>query len=270
MSNDPLRVDRLLFNKLFNLTCMGLVRHFCFLCEAPLAAGASQAFSRIVCRTCHEALPGSKARRCQTCALTTGQCQCVPTGDWQTAAVSYSGLSARWVSRFKNTGNTQMARHMAELTSVPIYAAMDERWPINNALILTPLVIPIPSSRERLRERGHNPAQIFASHLCRALKRRHGVRCELLKDLLLRPSNQTHQLALSKAARETNLKDAFQINLSRFKSLATQRSVILVDDVMTTGATLNNAKAVLKNAGFSSVHCAVFARTELPGFLAST
>jgi predicted amidophosphoribosyltransferase len=115
---------------------------------------------------------------------------------------------------------------------------------------ITPILIPIPLHRERLRERGYDQALELARPLAREL------RLPLLDDALLRLRNTPAQSRLDAAHRRRNLRDAFA-----WRSTASVPAhVVLIDDVMTTGATLHAAARTLRRAGVQRVDAWVCAR----------
>jgi ComF family protein len=116
------------------------------------------------------------------------------------------------------------------------------------------LLLPIPLSDARLRERGYNQAWELARRIGKALH------CHADARLLLRVKDTPHQLAFPPAQRAGNVRAAFAVEPRRLGELR-GRSVTLVDDVMTTGATLAEASRTLLQAGASEVHVWVVART---------
>ena len=118
------------------------------------------------------------------------------------------------------------------------------------------LLLPIPLSAERLRERGYNQAWELARRLARALN------CRAEARLLLRVKDTPHQLALAPDQRAGNVRAAFAVEPRRRAELA-GATVTLVDDVMTTGATVSEAARVLLQAGAARIHVWVVARTPL-------
>ena len=116
------------------------------------------------------------------------------------------------------------------------------------------LLLPIPLSDARLRERGYNQAWELAQRLGRAL------RCATDARLLLRVKDTPHQLALPPEQRAGNVRAAFAVEPRRRAELRGRR-VTLVDDVMTTGATVAEATRSLLQAGASEVGVWVVART---------
>lgn len=112
------------------------------------------------------------------------------------------------------------------------------------------VVAEVPMHRRRVRERGYNQAGLLASELAR----RSGLRHE--PDLLERVSLVHSQAASpSRLARIANVRGAF-----RAKSGARSRRVLLVDDVSTTGSTLNECAAALRAAGAREIHGLVIAK----------
>lgn len=116
-------------------------------------------------------------------------------------------------------------------------------------------VVPIPLSRQRLRERGYNQAALLAQQLKPS---------PLHTDLLWRLQDTAAQAQLTRAQRLRNLRHSFAINPCQAALLKNCR-VLLIDDVMTTGATLHSAARVLRQAGGArEVHACVLARTPAP------
>jgi ComF family protein len=116
------------------------------------------------------------------------------------------------------------------------------------------LLLPIPLSSERLRERGYNQAWELARRIGRALD------CPADSRLLLRIKDTPHQLAFPRDQRADNVRAAFAIEPRRLAQVR-GLSVTLVDDVMTTGATVSEAARTLLKAGATSVDVLVLART---------
>jgi ComF family protein len=119
-------------------------------------------------------------------------------------------------------------------------------------------VLPVPLSATRLRERGYNQAWEIARRLARRLG------CATDAHLLLRIHDRPHQLALPPDRRVANVRGAFAVEPRRLAELR-GREVVIVDDVMTTGATAAEITRVLLHAGALAVQCWVVARTPRPG-----
>ena len=109
----------------------------------------------------------------------------------------------------------------------------------------TPLLIPIPSSEKRMRERGYNQAERFASALLPTLMEA----VEFAPDALRRTERQS-QTRIPRAARESNVAGAFFVTDS---GKVSGRQVILIDDVVESAGTMNDARRALLSAGAADV-----------------
>ena len=118
------------------------------------------------------------------------------------------------------------------------------------------LIVPIPLSKERLQTRGFNQAWELAA----ALASQSGCTARLDGTLLLRVKNTRPQTELKREARLENVKGAFQIDPLRALDISGKR-VVLIDDVMTSGASLFTAASVLRAAGAAHITGIVLART---------
>jgi ComF family protein len=118
-------------------------------------------------------------------------------------------------------------------------------------------VLPIPLSAQRLAERGYNQSWLLARQLSPHNADAH---------LLLRTRDTPFQRTLPRTERLANLVDAFAVEPLRAAQLRGKK-VVLIDDVMTSGASLHTAARVLRQAGADKVSALVLARTEASGEL---
>lgn len=119
------------------------------------------------------------------------------------------------------------------------------------------LVLPVPLAAGRLRERGYNQAWELARRVARQLRVPAHAR------VLLRIRETAHQLGLDESDRVRNLRGAFLVD-PRHAHRVRGHTVALVDDVMTSGATGDEAARALRAAGAAQVHLWVLARTPAP------
>jgi ComF family protein len=219
----------------------------CALCRgwAPrrLCALCVQRFARAVprCRQCAIAIPDGMVL-CGACLKQP------PPYDAAVAAVDYDYPWDGLVQRFKFHAGLDLAGALAQRL---IDAVRDHGQP------LPQLVLPVPLSPARLRERGYNQAWEIARRVAPAL----GLSAEAR--LLLRMKDGPHQLALPPARRATNVRGAFALEPRRRAEVGA-RDIAIVDDVMTTGATAAEIATVLKRAGARFVQLWVIARTPAP------
>lgn len=207
--------------------------------------------ARPVCDACVQAF-AQPLNRCQTCALPlpAGMAQCgkcitaPPPLDRCLAAVRYAYSWATLVVEFKFQGHTGWAASLATLMrSAP--------W-VEPALDAADLLIPMPLSRQRLLERGFNQTLLLARALAPELTRH---------DVLLRVLDAPPQSALTRDERLQNVRNAYALDPMQ-AHLVANKHVVLLDDVMTTGASLHAAARVLRAAGAAHITGLVFARTE--------
>ncbi|KGM53367.1 competence protein ComF [Lysobacter daejeonensis GH1-9] len=216
----------------------------CLLCGDPgqdgrdLCAGCDRQlpWSGPACHRCALPLPAASEGDSATCTL----CEHEPPPLAHThAAFAYAAPLDRLLPRLKFHGELAAGRLMARLMA----EALAEQ-PLPEALV------PVPLHRRRLRERGYNQAREIAAPLARQL----GV--PLRDGLLQRIRHTRPQSRLDAEGRQGNLDDAFAV-VARGPLPA---HVALVDDVMTTGATLHAAAWALREAGVRRVDAWVCAR----------
>lgn len=125
------------------------------------------------------------------------------------------------------------------------------------------IVVPVPLFRARQRSRGFNQAQVLAEAGIAELHRcRPAWKLGLRSDVLRRVRDTRAQFALSPHLRRKNLRGAFRVESAE---AVREREVLLVDDIMTTGATARECARVLLRAGAAKVWVATYARAQAEG-----
>jgi ComF family protein len=209
-----------------------------------------------LCEPCLQRFAPSRAR-CAACArasaVTVTRCgQCLSLASAYSRCITGTDYAPPWdrlIADFKFHQQPELAGALSWLLQRAVAAAPRDHPDAGPALLL-----PVPLSRERLRERGYNQAW----ELARRLGRRLGLEADA--SVLQRSRDTAHQIGMSRSEREHNLRDAFWIEPSRSADLS-GRAVALVDDVLTTGATAHAAALALTRAGASRVDVWVIART---------
>ncbi len=169
-----------------------------------------------------------------------------PLTTWA-AEVAYDGELEQWIHRFKypQPGLAGLdARPAALLTALVADAAARLPHPRPR------LVIPVPIAPRRLRARGFHPAGMLAGAVARTLAARcaHGA--------LVTTRETASQTGLDRAARRRNVRGAYAAR----PGFLAERAVVLVDDVVTTGATLAACARALRRAGAREIHAVCVAR----------
>jgi ComF family protein len=215
----------------------------CLLCAAPATRGN-------LCLPCRDELPYLPPSRCPRCAApsfdeqTCGACLANPPQfDQVIAACSYAFPLDRLIQRLKFSGY---------LAAVPLLAdlLLEE---IERAQCRPDAILALPLSRERLRERGFNPSLEIA----RVLARETGI--ALVTEACVRVRHGQAQSALASSERQRNVRGAFACTASLHGL-----SIAVVDDVLTTGSTLNEVASVLRKSGAERVVGWIATRTPAP------
>ena len=215
----------------------------CLLCGA-----ASNA--QPLCPGCRDDLPWHHQPQCPQCAIPTpdgrvcGTClKHPPAFDCTHAALTYAFPADQMIPRLKYHGQLAIAPVLGACLAQAL-----EHAPRPDRLIAMPL------HPKRIRERGFN----HATEIARTVASRLGLPLDL--DSCQRIRDTPPQMGLKHNARRRNVRGAFTCS----EEIQGQR-IALIDDVMTTGTSLDELAATLKQAGAREVSCWVVARTLLPG-----
>ncbi len=169
-----------------------------------------------------------------------GQCiRTSPAFDETHAPYCYQGPMRYLISSLKFNRQFKNARLLGYLLAQQLAQTVE----------LPELIIPVPLHKTRFRERGFNQSIEIAKNLSRL------INIPIDTKHLSRTRDTPHQIDLPARMRQKNIKNAFQIN----KSLSAKHVAIL-DDVMTTGSTVNEIATILKKHGIEKVDIWVCAR----------
>ncbi len=211
-----------------------------------------------LCAECRLRFQTDASPRCPRCALpgiaglACGGCQREPPPFAACVAVADYGFPwDRLITRFKFQQQPELATLLAQALCEAVL-----RQPA--AVPPAQRVLPVPLSPTRLAERGYNQAWELARRVAAGL----GLPAEA--GWLLRLRDTPHQVGLSRAERERNLRDAMWLAPAAAAAVAGLH-LALVDDVLTTGVTAAAASRALLAAGAASVQVWVLARTPEPG-----
>ena len=207
-----------------------------------------------ICWECFRRIELRESGLCQVCGLkiegrithefTCSVCRDHPPAfDAARSAARFGGVLREVLHQFKYGQATCLCEDLADLLQGCVLA--------HYALEAVDLVVPVPLHGQKQRDRGYNQAALLASALASRLA------CPYAGDLLTRTRDTPTQTRLHVAQRRQNVRHAFAV---RGPEWVRGRTVVLVDDVMTTGATLSEVAATLKRAGAWRVWGATVAR----------
>ena len=171
---------------------------------------------------------------CPACA--SGKCEL----DWIRSACVYDDASRSAMLPFKHGGRVQYARFMSRAMI----------WALRDIDVDADIVMPVPLANRRLFKRGYNQATLLARPIANAM----GVRMDLDSVCRIHRPDMGHKNARERAENIHGVFSVVKPNNIRGKR------ILLVDDVMTTGATFSELRRVLMRAGASAVYGVTFCR----------
>jgi len=180
---------------------------------------------------------------CKKCQVGIWEAELLRALDGLICLWDYEGLAQKIIKKAKYQGQYDLLK----------FLVLSSKFEINNQISKflnnTNSIVPVPLFKKRLKERGFNQAEIIAKEISRVYK-------VPVANLLLRIRDTGHQVGRTRAERLNALKDAFVFDFG----YQIPNTVLLVDDVWTTGTTMKECYKVLKKAGIKKVYGLVLAR----------
>lgn len=202
------------------------------------------------CQSCRSQVELILEPYCQLCGTPKQEgAECLNCASWEYSFQAarawgrYSGALRKAILSLKKRHNIQLGFELAK-SMAQVLAAQE--WQID-------LVVPIPLAPQRLAQRGYNQAELLAKPLANMAGLRYAG------NILSRRHETVKQFELHAAQRWENLLGAFQAEAVEVRGAR----ILLVDDIMTTGATLNAGTIALKRAGARQVYTLTLAKTLL-------
>lgn len=202
-----------LWNFIFPLSCIGCARH-----------------ESVLCTECLSNIP---------LANKPAEKNIYPIFDYKHPTIK----RALWELKFKN--NKAVARPLAQALYDKMLEEMQELEIFHG--FTNPLLIPIPLSKKRKKARGYNQSEL----LCKELSFIDSVSFTLCINVLYKPLDTKQQTKTrSRSERKNNLRGCFAV---KHQEKIKDRNIILIDDIVTTGATISEARKVLKRSGAKKI-----------------
>lgn len=235
-----------LLNLLFPKFCLGCQKEGVYLCDDCRALLEISEFDYCLCETNPTIImPGHKNGKCQKCQdkKLSGLYFALPYKEKQ--------LTRKLIHQFKYQPYLKdLAKTLASILIEHFVVSgktADEIW--DNGVL-----VPVPSDKKKLKIRDYNQSEELAKELAKVLK------IPLISDNLIKIKSTKPQMELKKEEREKNLENVFQIKNPEELS---GKKIFLVDDVYTTGSTMQECAKVLKSADAKSVWGIAIARESL-------
>lgn len=216
----------------------------------PLSCLVCSAEGELLCFTCQTTACPPMTSRCYRCRqrLTDeanqslcNNCRTYSPLENVWAGTFYGGVAKLLVHKLKFERLSSVSRSMT--------AVMNSRLPFLSSDLI---IVPVPTATKRVRQRGYDQARLLARQLA---KLQHCSYQRLLGRL-----GQTRQVGAQRQQRLEQLQSVFYLYKQAGPKRRLPRRVLLVDDILTTGASLESAARVLKQAGIQHVDAAVFAQ----------
>jgi competence protein ComFC len=206
-----------------------------------------------VCSNCFAYLSFDFAMICLVCnkpsidGLTHPGCKSKYAIDGAFCAIAYKGIAKKLIYNFKYKPYlSDLNKFLVEL----FYESIIQQEIFQKAYKFSPILVPIPLSAKRLRQRGYNHAELLSVGLAEKL----GLK---QMNVLERIRETKSQFGLKLKERKENLKNAFTLN-TKYSML--NANIFLVDDILTSGSTLFEAAKILKKNGAKQVWGLTLAR----------
>ncbi len=222
----------------------------CLYCQQIISAEG------LLCSCCWQKLQFITEPKCNICSnpfeflisenLTCAAClKRRPAYDKAIVIFHYNEIIKKIISDLKYRDKTYIAKKLANFLINKAKKEIDE----------ADFIIAVPLHKKRLRHRKFNQSLIIIQFMLKNISKR-----KFYPDFLLRIKNTTPQVALSKKQRQKNLTDAFIIK-PKYREIVKNKNFLLIDDVITTGATLENCAKILKKSGAKKVVVLTIAKT---------
>ncbi len=225
----------------------------CLACEQIISADS------LFCEKCWVKLQFISEPNCTICAypfefqglsLICGKCLTKkPSFDKAIAIFRYNHLLRKIIGSLKYRDQTFLAQKFARLLLAKSKSELAD----------CDFIVAVPLHLKRLQKRKFNQAVLLAKNLVKLAPTK-----KFFPDFLVRTKNTKPQIELRKKERENNLKNVFAVN-KKYRELVRGKKILLIDDVMTTGATVENCAKTLKKCGARKVVVLTIARTALAG-----
>lgn len=204
-------------------------------------------YDLLFCEKCETKLVRTQGKRCKTCYAPEGLCDCQQVPKFFFRSVSpfvYEDSVKNSLLSLKTLKNKRLARFFAEEISELIKKKFKD--------VRFDAIIPVPLHKDREKERGYNQSKLLCEELSKKLN------APVMDKVLQQHDRAKLQHTLDYKLRRKNVKGIYRAGGIPIEC----QRVLLVDDIMTSGSTLNECSKMLRIEGVSKIYCASVARTK--------
>ncbi len=198
------------------------------------------------CSDCWQSMVPYKGPKCQRCgkplvsdvSIICGECINDEPAFISAASFGlYNGPLKKAINLLKYHGVKRLSKPLSDILSRINLPEVD-------------VVIPVPLHHKRLREREYNQSALIAYRIAKKYD------YDLIQNCLIKTKDTSPQVGLSSKDRRKNIKNSFEV---RYQRIITGKKILLIDDVITTGATIRECSRVLNKAGASFIYAVTLA-----------
>lgn len=229
------KIKNFILDLILPIECLGCGKEGTYLCSHCLET--IPLTNKFICPNCQR--PSKNGATCQDCQNKTYLDGLIFAVDYKNPLIRKSFIKLKY----------SFVKELIYLLAKPLVKLFENTG--LNQTINPDLVIPIPLHKERFLYRGFNQSEILARILCQKFS------WQLSNGILKKIKSTRSQTELKSQERQTNIKDAFKvIDPKSIKN----KNIVLIDDIFTTGATLEEAAKTLKRAGAKTVWAITLAK----------
>lgn len=202
-------------------------------------------WDKLICEECENSLVSANDEICRNC----GNEKCCCNEEW-----NYDAVYASFFFDDSNVSNAIYSFKNDGIINIAEYTAKDAAERMSDENQSKPdVIVPVPMGKRKQRKRGHNQAELLGRCIGKCLD------ISVRNDILFKHDSKTVQHFLSSEKRKENVKGLFYGSSADLNG----KTVLLCDDVLTTGATLNECAGIIKSMGAEKVIVVVCAVTSL-------
>ncbi len=233
-----------LFGRLKNLSIYVFERFLALIYKENCCVCGCSKDNKILCKTCAKDVE-----------ILSGFPQGLLRGVEIYSACIYKGVIKELIHKLKFHHNLSTAKVLAEFLSEYYnkILSFEQKKSGNVKKFQNMVFIPVPTAKRNIKERGYNNVYEIVKRFAE-IQHNKGQNIKVLDNFLIKVKNTTPQYKVSKNKRRENVKNSFRVNINKYKGFK-DKNFIIIDDIITTGSTLDEIIKTLKENGINNIIC---------------